>query len=145
MFPDIRSPKYLPLRTIVKFYYNHLDRKADRNQLISKSLGKTLVIDHHWLDNDPAQVPKDKEFWLVDLVHETNAGEPKGCFLCHPIRQVQFDGLTRLMPGMFAEHWHHDGASRLLVLEPEIGGVDWILPARHRNRIRDAYAIIVQQ
>lgn len=146
MYPDIRSPDYLPVRTIVKFYTNHLARRSARNKLISKSLLKTVLIDETWLDGEPKVVPADGEFWLVDLVHETCAGEPRGAFLCHPIRKVEFDQVNRLLPGMFEERWHGaDGQKSLLMLEPKVGGVNWMLPLRHRNRIKDVYAVVVSQ
>lgn len=143
MYPDVRSPKYLPVRTIVKFYGNHLEHRSNRNRLISKSLLKTLLIDEHWLADHAARAPKNGEFWLVDVVHETCAGEKRGAFLAHPLRKVEYDQIRKLLPGMFEEAWHGEGDARLLVLEPKVGGVDWMLPLLHRVRIKGAYAVIV--
>lgn len=145
MFPDFRTPGYLPVRTIVKFYHNHYltsphpheQAKVERNGLISKTLLKTVVIDDAWR----GEGPKDKEFWMVDLVHETRAGEKRGCFIAHPIRLVDFSKVNRLLPGMFLER----RIGGLLLLEPKLGGVNWMLPARHRNRIKDVYAVVVVQ
>ena len=146
MFPDVRSPKYLPVRTVVKFYENHQEHRADRNRLISKSLLKTMLIDQHWTaQHSDKRMPKDKEFWLVDVVHETCAGEPRGAFLAHPIREVKFEQLGKLLPGMFEEKWYGDGQQKLLMIEPKTGGVPWILPWLHRVRIKDAYAVVVAQ
>lgn len=146
MYPDVRSPKYLPVRTVVKYYDNHLDHRASRNRLISKSLLKTALIDEHWLvENEQKTVPQDKEFWLVDIVHETCAGEPRGAFLTHPIRKVEYESIGKLLPGMFEEKWYGEADSNLLVLEPKVGGVAWMLPWLHRIRIRHAYAVIVSQ
>ena len=145
MYPDVRSPGYLPVRTIVKFYQNHLDKRSARNQLISKSLMKTVLIDDHWLADHADKTPQDGEFWLVDVVHETCSGQPKGAFLVHPIRRVDYAGVAKLLPGMYIETWHGDGDKKLLMLEPKVGGVDWMLPLNHRVRIKDAYAVIVSQ
>lgn len=145
MYPDVRSPKYLPVRTVVKFYENHLDHRVNRNRLISKSLLKTVLIEEHWLVEHEAKAPKDKEFWLVDIVHETCAGEARGAFLSHPIRKVEYQSIGKLLPGMFKETWHGEGDAKLLVLEPEVGGVAWMLPLLHRVRIKGVYAVIVSQ
>lgn len=146
MFPDVRSPKYLPVRTVVKWYDNHQEHRSERNRLISKSLLKTMLIDEQWLaKNADKQKPQDKEFWLVDVVHETCAGQPRGAFLAHPIRPVQFEKVAKLMPGMYEEKWYGDGEKKLLMLEPKTGGVPWMLPWLHRIRIKDAYAVIVSQ
>lgn len=145
MYPYYNSPDYLPVRTIVKFYENHQQHRSERNELISKSLLKTVLIDECWFDGQPERTPQDGEFWLVDLVHETRPGEARGAFISHPIRRVCVDQVNRLLPGMFDEAWHGTDNPKLLVLQPKIGGVNWMLPLRHRNRIQDAYAVVVSQ
>lgn len=149
MYPDARTPPYLPVRTVVKFYQNHYatsqlpheQAKVERNSLISKTLLKTVVIDDAWHPKPGLRAPVDKEFWMVDLVHETRAGEKRGCFIAHPLRQLDFAQMNRLLPGMFIER----RVNGLLLLEPKLGGINWILPARHRNRILDVYAVVVVQ
>lgn len=146
MYPDARSPEYLPVRTVAKFYDNHQEHRSDRNRLISKSLLKMMLIDDRWaVENADKPMPKNGEFWLVDVVHETRSGQPRGTFLAHPIREVKFDQIVKLMPGMFEEKWYGEGDKKLLMLEPKVGGVPWILPWLHRIRIKDAYAVIVSQ
>ena len=130
---------YLPVRTVVKFYENHETTNA--NAIFSKTLLKVAFIDHDWKDKGQPEEPKDGEFWLVDVVHETCAGQPKGCFLLHPIRKVEATMLNRLLPGMYDEI-NHNGC---MVLEPKSGGVNWLVPQRHKKAVKDAYAIVVKQ
>lgn len=145
MYPDVRSPNYLPIRTIVKFYHNHQDHRGERNQLISKTLGKLVMIENAWDVREHPRRPADGEWWMIDLIHETRVGEPFGCFLCHPIRPTTFEKLNPLLPGMFKESWYGETTPKLLVVEPKVGGVDWMLPQRHRMRVKDVYAIVVSQ
>jgi hypothetical protein len=132
--------EYLPIRTVVKFYDNH--EPSNSNKLMTKTLLKAGFIDNEWLDGNPkSERPADGEFWLVDVVHETCAGQPKGCFLLHPIRKIDPSSLSRLLPGMYDEVER----SGCLVLEPKTGGLNWILPLRHKKSILNIYAIIVSQ
>lgn len=133
-------PDYLPVRTVVKFYDNH--EPTNRNKLMTKTLLKAGFIDNDWLDSHPdQQVPKDGEFWMVDVVHETCAGKPKGCFLLHPIRKVDPSSLNRLLPGMY----HEENREGCMMLEPKTGGLNWILPLRHKRAVKSVYAIVVVQ
>ncbi len=127
------------MRTVVKFYTNHDERNT--NKLMTKTLLKAGFIDHDWLDKAPKVEPQDGEFWLVDVVHETCPGKPKGCFLLHPIRPVDPSSLNRLLPGMYSEE-HKSGC---LVLEPKTGGLNWILPLNHKRAMKEIHAIIVKQ
>lgn len=133
---------YLPVRTVVKFYDNH--EPTNSNKLMTKTLLKAAFIDNDWMDKGPNIIPKDGEFWLVNIVRETCPGQPKGCFLLHPIRRIEANSLSRLLPGMYREH-HYNGC---MVLEPqhtgnETGEINWILPLRHKKAIKNIYAIIV--
>lgn len=131
---------YLPVRTVVKFYENHDENNA--NKLFTKSLRKIGFIDKKWSESDHKETPEDHEFWLVDIVHETCSGEPKGCFILHPIRKVDADSLNRLLPGMYSEE-DHNGC---MILEPKVGGVNWLLPQRlYKQAMEDIYAIVVRQ
>lgn len=145
----IEPPSYLPIRTLVKFYRNHLADhedeavrgKAARNRIVSKTLGKTLVIDSGWFAEKRDRIPHNGEFWLVDVVHETRVGRRAGVFIARPIRPVDRHEIIPLVPGMFREHRHGD----LLVLEPNHGGVAWYMPLNHRRAVPEIYAAIVQQ
>jgi len=146
LHPDNEIP-YLPVRTVVKFYDNH--EPTNSNKLMTKTLLKAGFIDNDWLDqaNAPGSkmdVPRDGEFWLVDVVHETCPAQPKGCFLLHPIRRIESNSLNRLLPGMYRER-NYEGC---MVLEPKMisgeqGEINWLLPLRHKKVIKDIYAIIV--
>jgi len=134
------TPDYLPIRTVVKFYENH--EPTNSNKLMTKTLLKVAFIDNEWMDsNQKAEIPKDGEFWLVDIIHETCQGQPKGCFLVHPIRKVDSTSLSRLLPGMYDEI----NRSGCLILEPKTGGLSWLLPLRHKQSIKSIYAVIVSQ
>ena len=136
-----RNPvSYLPLRTIVKFYENHMADNS--NKIMTKTLLKVGFVDNEWLDtSNGSRAPKDGEFWLVDVVHETCPYKAKGCFLMHPIRLVDNTSLNRLLPGMYTER--REGGC--LILEPKTGGINWLLPLTHKRSILDIYAVIVSQ
>ncbi len=136
---DRDVPAYLPIRTVVKFCRNPDERHA--NRLFSRTLGKIAFIDHRWSDGQPEVTPVNGEFWLVDVVHETCAGEARGSFLVHPIRLVEERNLKRLLPGMYQERRH----GKVLLLEPDIGGCRWLLPLLHRKAIADIYSVMVIQ
>ena len=131
----------MPLRTIAKFYANHDTRSP--NKMCSKTLGKIALIDDQWVAQNPdATQPSDEEFWLVDVVHETKPGSARGCFLIHPIRPIPHGELTRLPPGMYREE-DHEG---FRILEPEIGGIHWLLPLLHRQSLKETtYAVAIRQ
>jgi len=133
---------YLPVRTVVKFYDNH--EPLNSNKLMTKTLLKAAFIDNDWKDKSPDIEPKNGEFWLVNVVKETCPGQPRGCFLVHPIRQVDAGNLNRLLPGMYVER----DFNGCMILEPKnIGNyseeIHWILPLRHKKAIQSIYAIIV--
>lgn len=141
-YPNFRTPSYLPVRTVVKFYDNHLPEgsRRDNNTLISKTLKKVAVIDSEWAEQNATRLPSDQDFYLVDVVHETCPGLCKGCFIVRPIRKVDGADVGRLLPGMFIEHEHQN----LLIAEPKIGGVYWILTLKHRQALKH-YGVVVKQ
>lgn len=134
-----RDIDFLPVRTVVKFYENH---QPNANDLFTKTLRKIGFIDKDWSVAKPpgAPEPSDKEFWIVDVVHETRHGEGRGCFLLHPIRRIDADSLNWLLPGMYSEE-SYDGC---LVLEPSSGGLHWLVSRRLKNVV-DGYAVIIRQ
>lgn len=134
-----KSLPFLPVRTVVKFYENH--DPSNINKLFSKTLRKIGFIDQEWLNEQPERQPQDHEFWLVDVVHETCHGEGKGCFLLHPLRPVEAETLNWLLPGMYSEEIH-DG---LVLLEPNNGGIHWLVSRRLKQAVKGSYAIIVRQ
>ncbi len=137
--PERNDIDYLPVRTVVKFYENH--EPSNANKIFSKTLRKVAFIDHEWLDSNPNISPEDGEFWVVDVIHETCPGQGKGAFLLHPLKKIEPGELNRLLPGMYDED-NHNGC---LILNPKNGGINWLVPKRHKQSVKGAYAIIVKQ
>lgn len=71
--------------TLVKFIRNPLEA-ASANSIITKTLGKTGVIDRSYPPD--AKQPKEEEFWYVELARERGAGSARGLFVLRPIQKI---------------------------------------------------------
>jgi hypothetical protein len=126
--------------TVVKFYNN--TKVDDSNTVITKTLLKVGVVDSQWRKaiNGAIEEPRDGEFWKVDVVRETNPGQPRGCFVLQPLAKVESEELSRLVPGMYTEELR----GGVLYIYPKHKNINWILPLKLKQGMRDrCYAAIV--
>lgn len=128
---------------IVKFHENK-DRD-NRNNLITRSLGKFGVIQTAWFENKrPDQIPKAGEFWKVRIIKEVGVGHREGCFVMHPLENVHVTEIEKLLPGMYDEEY----INNILLIKPtpglsRSGRGNWIIPLAIRKKITGVYAVIV--
>jgi len=136
------------LRTIVKFFTNVQQpssgtiegRPKIHNHLITRTLGKLGVIDSKW-EPDPDNVPKDGEFWLVEIVRETSPARAQGVFVLRPIKGVDTSEVQRLAPGMYDE----ENEQGTVIITPNLReDFYWMLPLSLRKAMTDVNAVIVK-
>ena len=73
--------------TLVKFHLNKSATAARNNYIITKTLGKTGVLDWDRVRKHK-RLPKDEEFWFVEIVKERGAGTKNGLFVLDPVKKV---------------------------------------------------------
>jgi hypothetical protein len=131
---------------IVKFHENK--DTDNRNQIITRSLGKFGVIATAWYENKrDDEVPHAGEFWKVRILKEIGVGQRNGCFVLTPMNQVHVEDLEKLIPGMYEESFYNG----IVIVTPSSGvlrakgktGGNFILPLAIRKKIKGVYAIIV--
>lgn len=140
-------PTTTGLRTVVKFFNNvqksfgTIEGKPKiHNHLITRTLGKLGVIDSKWVPVD-VDAPKDGEFWLVEIIKETNPSKAQGVFVLTPICPVDTSDVQRLAPGMYEE----EDEEGTIIITPKLReDFYWMLPLSLRKSMRDANAIVVK-
>lgn len=135
------------LKTIVKFFTNVQQQSAGTingnpkiyNHLITRTLGKLGVIDSKW---EPSEdIPKDGEFWLVEICRETSPARAQGVFVLQPIRQVETSEVQRLAPGMYDE----ENEQGTVIITPNLReDFYWMLPLSLRKAMTNVNAVIVE-
>jgi hypothetical protein len=136
------------LRTVVKFFANvqtqgggTIEGKPKiHNHLITRTLGKLGVIDSKWSPED-GQLPKDGQFWLVEILRETSPAKAQGVFVLNPIRPVETGEVQRLAPGMYDEE-NDEGT---VIITPRLReDFYWMLPLSLRKAMTNANAVVVK-
>ena len=97
--------------TLVKFFKNQRigdsEGKTYVNSLITRTLGKTGVLDLEKLDTN--NLPKEEEFWFVEITREKRAGTSRGVFVLAPLQKVgntikgdkEVPDIIHLIPGTY--------------------------------------------
>jgi hypothetical protein len=136
------------LRTVVKFFTNvqtpsggTIEGKPKiHNHLITRTLGKLGVIDSKWTPEEGC-VPKDGEFWLVEILRETSPAKAQGVFVLAPVRPVETGEVQRLSPGMYDEE-NDEGT---VIITPRLReDFYWMLPLSLRKSMTQANAVVVK-
>lgn len=132
------------LRTVVKFFTNVQPKNGMvvqkiHNHLITRTLGKLGVIDSKW--KPEGDVPKDGEFWLVEILRETSPAKAQGVFVLNPVRPVSTGEVKRLSPGMYDEE---NDQGTVLITPNFREDLYWMLPLSLRKSMTGVNAIIVR-
>jgi hypothetical protein len=136
------------LKTIVKFFTNVQQQSAGtidgkpkiHNHLITRTLGKLGVIDSKWEPIDGG-IPKDGEFWLVEILRETSPARAQGVFVLSPIKPVETSEVQRLAPGMYDE----ENEQGTVIVTPNLrDDLYWMLPLSLRKAMTGVNAVIVR-
>lgn len=143
-------PQVLGSEVVVKWFSNPAARPADVNptRLLSKTLGKFSYVDRNYT----GPMPADGSIWVARIVHETNPGQPKGCFMVEPLSEVPKDDdtgeylITRLLPGWGRQVRKSGIEFHLPPQQFDKHGQRqyWILPGGYKQRLgRSIYATLV--
>lgn len=136
------------LRTVVKFFSNVQSPSSGTingkpkiyNHLITRTLGKLGVIDSKWNPGDE-DIPKDGQFWLVEIVRETSPAKAQGVFVLLPVRQIETSEVQRLAPGMYDE----ESEQGTVIITPNLReDFYWMLPLSLRKAMTNVNAVIVR-
>ena len=136
------------LRTVVKFFTNVQQQSAGtiegkpkiHNHLITRTLGKLGVIDSKWEPGEGG-IPKDGEFWLVEIMRETSPARAQGVFVLSPIRPIETSEVQRLAPGMYDE----ENEQGTVIVTPNLReDFYWMLPLSLRKAMTNVNAVIVR-
>lgn len=137
------------LRTVVKFFCNVQPKSGGviggkpkiHNHLITRTLGKLGVIDSKWQPEEGQNLPKDGEFWLVEILRETSPAQAKGVFILAPVRAVDTSEVQRLAPGMYEE----ENEEGIVIITPKMGeDFYWMLPLSLRKAMTGINAVVVR-
>lgn len=136
------------LRTVVKFFTNVQPRSEGtingkpkiHNHLITRTLGKLGVVDSKWEPLED-EIPKDGEFWLVEILRETSPARAQGVFVLSPIKKVETEEVQRLAPGMYDE----ENEQGTVIITPNLReDFYWMLPLSLRKSMTGVNAVIVK-
>lgn len=132
--------------TLVKFHENKRPDAAKTNKVITKTLGKTGVLDWEKVE-EHGRVPKDEEFWFVEVVLEKGAGTPRGLFVLNPLEQIgTLDSgkpdIVRMIPGTYKT----EKVGNTVLLHPSQLyegrlGPNWICSLSVRKTIMEKYKL----
>jgi hypothetical protein len=120
----------------IKFFQNSDERKRNEIPVISRTLCKITMISKEY----KGEMPKDGEWWWVQIVQETfakNSGSStlSGVFVVEPIRPIE-RRVLRLIPGMFT----HRLEENVLIIRPSQNlELPWIMPKQLRDQLRKKY------
>jgi len=134
--------------TLVKFHLNKAENAARNNHIITKTLGKAGVIDWERVRKHK-RLPKDEEFWFVEIVKERGAGTKSGLFVLDPIEKVDSvlrDGeerpdIIRMIPGTYTTK----KVDNTVLLYPQFTwfperlGPNWVCGLTIRRAIKKEY------
>ncbi len=134
--------------TLVKFHLNKATNAARNNYIVTKTMGKTGVLDWERVRKHK-RLPKDEEFWFVEIVKERGAGTQSGLFVLDPIEKVSTivkDGaerpdIIRMIPGTYTSK--KKGNTLLLYPQftwhPKKLGPNWVCGLTIRKAIKQEY------
>jgi len=134
--------------TLVKFHYNKAKNASRNNYLVTKTMGKVGVLDWEKVKKHK-RLPKDEEFWFVEIVKERGAGTSQGLFILNPIEKVnnilvngeEKPEIIRMIPGTYKSI--RKGNTILLypkfVWHPKKLGPNWICGLTIRRAIKKQY------
>lgn len=115
---------------------------------MTKTLGKVGVLDWERVKKHK-RLPKDEEFWFVEIVKERGAGTPQGLFILDPIEKVENikvgdeekPEIIRMIPGTYQTK--RKGNTVLLYPQftwyPKKLGPNWICGLTIRKVIKQQY------
>lgn len=119
--------------TVLKFFTNADERKREETPIISRTLCKITMIAPDY----KGVMPKDGEWWWVQIVQETfskgslNNGL-SGVFVVEPIKPVDTK-ILRLIPGMFTCRLEEN----VLIIRPNQDiSFPWIMPKQLKDQLR---------
>lgn len=125
------------MTTVAKFIWNA--KPGKESNIISRTFGKVAIVDRAWSQSmqDHVEMPRNDEFWLVDVCKDMCSGTNKGVLVVMPRYPLERHEPTRLIPGSFEEELI-DG---ILYVYPKHPGPYWIaslslkeiLMARHNQ------------
>ena len=123
------------LYTVIKLIDNTV--VASPNRLVTMTLGKYGFINSDY--SGPS--PRHDEFWLVRIDREIKANSLKGCFVLTPVRQVDRQDISPLVPGVgqYSE-FTEAGIRYILPVDKE---KYYLLPLEHRKNIKSVRSVIV--
>ncbi len=122
-----------PVRAIAKFFQN--PDAGSRNTLLSRTFGKCALIDDSWLKENESKanfrIPKEGEFWVVQVIKETHPGIPKGAILVRPEQHIPYSDVTPLLMGQYTV----DFSGGIVYIRPKFSGCNWMIPQALRYGI----------
>lgn len=120
---------------VLKFHYG---KRGSPNPVISQTLGRVAVISHSY----EGQMPQPKTFWLCKIETEHGAGQPNGCFVVTPVKQVQLESIMKLVPGTYDT----EIIGKTVICRPKVDDHFWIIPFSLKNYfIKEKKADVVYQ
>jgi hypothetical protein len=133
--------------TLVKFIVNKRETEGGNNPVITKTLGKTGVV--HWSTATRKKLmPKEEEFWFVNIMKEKGAGTPHGLFVLEPLERVRLSQRTvgepdiiHMIPGTY----DLERVDNVLLLHPHTNwyperlGPNWICGLSIRKSLFQRY------
>jgi hypothetical protein len=120
------------MATVIKFHKREIpERQANNKRLLpvrTRTCMKIGLVDERWVAPEGISVPKEEEWWLVHIVHETQVGSNRGCFIMRPVKKIDNGSILRLLPGFFVTSQPNPGT--LIVTPKDHQHAPWILPLK---------------
>lgn len=102
---------------LLKFHYG---RRGSVNPIISKTMGRVAVISHAY----EGAMPQPGTFWLCKIEREFGLGQPNGCYVVRPVREVPLENIVKLIPGTYDT----EIKGSTVVCRPKVENHFWIVP-----------------
>jgi hypothetical protein len=142
----------MSMQTVVKFHNRQAPpgERPGGHPIVTSTMGKKGLVDMRWRPSASKTLPADGEFWRVEILRETRAGQNRGAFILRPIRKVELASIRHLIPGMFETVVRGGGA--VLVVTPSAGrgklpaqAVEYILPLEYKRTLytKEGYSAVV--
>lgn len=123
------------LFTVIKFIDN--PAQSSPNRLVTLTLGKFGFVNTDYTGPSP----KHDEFWLVRIDREIKANSVKGCFVLTPIKHIDRQDISSLIPGCGQYNEHSESGIRYII--PVNKERYYILPLESRKNIKSVRSVIV--
>lgn len=129
------------MATMVLFRGRELDRSRGSRglapHLMTRTCMKVGVVDHQWEPAEGGAIPNPEEWWIVHIVHETNPGRNRGCFIMRPIHQVSIGSINPIMPGLYDSNSPNPGT---LIVQPSYDSHgNWFMPVKLKRGLALAH------